>query len=166
MKLAGWIFIILSWGLIIGLTVFCFLKVFSKKPACRQGDKMKKIFSFILFGCLLISICGCAPLIIGAAAGGLGAYAVSRDTVQGDTDKNYEALWDSALSVAKSYGLIQEENAAGGYIELGAQSSKVWIKLIRLTQATTRVKVSARKYYFPNMELAQDIFVRIITGVR
>jgi len=127
---------------------------------------MKKIFSFILFSCFLFSISGCAPLIIGAAAGGLGAYAVSKDTVQGDTDKNYEALWDSALGVAGARGLIQEENAATGYIELGAESSKVWIKLIRLTQATTRVKVSARKYHFPNMELAQDIFVKIISGVK
>ncbi|MDO9066439.1 MAG: hypothetical protein Q7U96_05080 [Chloroflexota bacterium] len=105
-------------------------------------------------------------MIIGAAAGGLGAYGVSRDTVQGDMDKNYEALWESALNVARTYGLIQQENAGTGYIELGAQSSKVWIKLVRLTQATTRVRVSARKYHFPNMELAQDIFVKIITGVR
>ncbi len=127
---------------------------------------MKKFFSFALLLYFLLSICGCAPLIIGAAAGGLGAYAISRDTVQGDTDKNYEALWGSALNVAQSRGLIQKENAAAGYIELGAQSSKVWIKLIRLTQATTRVKVSARKYHLPNMELAQDIFVKIITGVR
>ena len=127
---------------------------------------MKKLLSLGLALILLVSICGCAPLIIGAAAGGLGAYAVTRDTVQGDTDKNYEALWDSALGVAKSYGLIQQENAATGYIELGAQSSKVRIKLIHLTQATTRVKVSARKYYFPNMDLAQDIFVKIITGAR
>ena len=122
---------------------------------------MKRFFSFTL-----LSVYGCAPLIIGAAAGGLGAYVVSKDTVQGDTDKNYEALWDSALNVARSRGLIQQENAATGYIELGAESSKVWIKLVRLTQATTRVKVSARKYHFPNMELAQDIFVKIITGVK
>ncbi len=127
---------------------------------------MKNFLSLGLALILLVSICGCAPLIIGAAAGGLGAYAVSKDTVQGDTDKNYEALWNSTLSVAGSYGVIQQENAATGYIELGAQSTKVWIKLVRLTQATTRVKVSARKYHFPNMELAQDIFVKIITGVR
>jgi len=127
---------------------------------------MKKFFSFTLLSLFLLSVCGCAPLIIGAAAGGLGAYAISRDTVQGDTDKNYEALWDSALNVSSSRGLVQQENAATGYIELGAQSSKVCIKLIRLTQATTRLKVSARKYHFPNMELAQDIFVKIITGVK
>lgn len=31
MKPAGWVFLILSWGLILGLTIFCFAKVFSKK---------------------------------------------------------------------------------------------------------------------------------------
>lgn len=127
---------------------------------------MRRFFALVLVSCLLPLVCGCAPLIVGAAAGGLGAYAVSKDTVQGDTDKNYDALWSSALSAAGSYGIIQQENTAAGYIELGAQSTKVWIKLVRLTQATTRIKVSARKYHFPNMELAQDIFVKIITGAR
>lgn len=127
---------------------------------------MKRTFLSVLALFLLPVVSGCAPLIVGAAAGGLGAYAVSKDTVQGDTDKAYEAVWDSALAVASSNGLIQQENAAAGTIEAGVQSTKVWIKLIRLTQATTRVKVSARKYHFPNMELAQDIFTKIITGVK
>ncbi|MDD5059565.1 MAG: DUF3568 family protein [Candidatus Omnitrophica bacterium] len=127
---------------------------------------MKKCFSVVLLSATLLMTAGCAPLIIGAAAGGLGAYAISRDTVQGDSDKDYDELWESVLTVSRSRGLIQEEDIAAGYIVLGVQSSKVWIKLTRLTQTTTRVKVSARKYHFPNMELAQDIFVRIITGVK
>ena len=31
MKTGGWIFLIFSWGIILWLTVFCFIKVFSKK---------------------------------------------------------------------------------------------------------------------------------------
>ena len=31
MSLGGWVFIILSWGFIIILTIFCFYKVFFKK---------------------------------------------------------------------------------------------------------------------------------------
>jgi len=31
MKLAGWIFLVFSWGMILTLTVFCFIRVFSKK---------------------------------------------------------------------------------------------------------------------------------------
>ena len=127
---------------------------------------MKKYISIILLPFILTGVVGCAPLIIGAAAGGLGAYAVSRDTVQGDSDKSYEALWESAVSVAGMRGIIQQENASTGYIELSAESSKVWIRLIRLTQATTRIKISARRFHFPNMGLAQDLFVKIITGVK
>jgi hypothetical protein len=31
MKLAGWIFLVISWGFIISLSAFCFYKVLSKK---------------------------------------------------------------------------------------------------------------------------------------
>ena len=127
---------------------------------------MKKGLSIALVLFILPVVCGCVPLIIGAAAGGLGAYAVSKDTVQGDSDKDYNLLWESAINVAKSGGIIQQENASTGYIELTSESSKVWIRFIRLTQATTRIKISARKFHFPNSELAQDFFVRIISGVR
>jgi len=127
---------------------------------------MKKYLNIALVPFILVSVAGCAPLIIGAAAGGLGAYAISRDTVQGDSDKSYEALWESAVNVAGTRGMIQQENASSGYIELSAESSKVWIRFIRLTQATTRIKISARKFHFPNIGLAQDLFVKIITGAK
>ena len=127
---------------------------------------MRKFIGLILVSFMLISVAGCAPLIIGAAAGGLGAYAIGRDTVQGDSDKSYEALWESAVSVAGMRGIIQQENSSTGYIELSAESSKVWIRFIRLTQATTRIKISARKFHLPNIGLAQDLFVKIITGAK
>lgn len=126
---------------------------------------MKRLSIFLVLFILPV-VCGCVPLIIGAAAGGLGAYAVSKDTVQGDSDKNFDLLWESAIDVGKQYGIIQQENISTGYIELTVDSNKVWIRLIRLTQATTRIRISARKYHFPNMELAQDLFVKIITGVK
>ena len=31
MRQEGWIFLLCSWGLIIGLVAFCFVRVFSKK---------------------------------------------------------------------------------------------------------------------------------------
>ena len=36
MTLAGWIMLILSWGLIIALNVFCFVKVFGQKDDERK----------------------------------------------------------------------------------------------------------------------------------
>jgi hypothetical protein len=128
---------------------------------------MKRYLPVILALFILPAACGCIPLIIGAAAGGLGAYAVSRDTIQGDSDINFDLLWDSAMNVARQRGTIQKDDISIGSIEFtAADSSKVWIRLTRLTRATTRIRISARKHHFPNMELAQDIFVKIVTGAR
>ena len=38
MTLAGWIMLILSWGLIIALNVFCFVKVFGQKDDEREKN--------------------------------------------------------------------------------------------------------------------------------
>jgi len=112
---------------------------------------------------LSASLLGCAPiLIVGAAVGALGGYAASKDTIQGETDKAYDALWSSALSVAKIRGTVRYEDGMKGYLEFDADSSKVYIKLIRLTISTTRIRVSARKYHLPNLTLAQDIFVKVM----
>ena len=121
----------------------------------------KKIltYSFIVLASLNLS--GCAPLIVGAAVGAVGGYAISKDTVQGETDKAYDELWSSALRVSRIRGTIKQEDSVRGNIQLEAEASRVQIRLIRLTHATTRLKVSARKYHLPNLSLAQDIFVKI-----
>jgi hypothetical protein len=133
----------------------------------QKGAEMKKILFYIfLFPFIFMNISGCVPLIIGGAAGALGAYAVSKDTVQGDTDKSYDSLWDAALMVSKLRGVIKQEDSLRGYIELEEGQSHVDIRLIRLTRATTRVKISARRYHLPNLSLAQDIFVKIMEQAR
>ena len=119
-----------------------------------------------IFYCLIIfvlwAVSGCAPLIIGAAAGGLGAVAVSKDAIQGDTDKSYDSIWNAALTVSRIRGAIKKEDYTRGNIELVSDSSRIWIRLIRLTHATTRLRISSRKHHLPNLDLAQDIFVKVM----
>jgi len=122
---------------------------------------MKKIVLFLM-PFIFISVSGCAPLIIGGAAGAVGGYAISKDTVQGETDKSYDSLWEAALTVGRIRGQIKYEDNIKGYIELTAESSKVYIRLVRITAATTRLKIQARKYHFPNLNLAQDMFTKIM----
>ena len=40
MTLAGWILLILSWGLIIALNIFCFVKVLGKKDDNSSAESM------------------------------------------------------------------------------------------------------------------------------
>ncbi len=119
---------------------------------------------FLVIPLIIISLCGCAPLIIGGAVGAIGAYAVSKDTIQGDTDKPYDSLWDSAVFVVTSKGAIKQENKLKGYIELKDNSSQIYIRMLRLTRSTVRIRVSARKYHLPNLNLAQEIFTKIMDG--
>ena len=122
---------------------------------------MRALLYSLLALFLIANIAGCW-FIVGGAAGAAGAYAVSKDTIQGETDKDYDLLWNAAVNVCRIKGTIQSENYAKGEIELGADSSKVLIRLVRLTHPTVRLKISARKYHFPNISLAQELFTKIM----
>lgn len=122
----------------------------------------KKALIFLLSFLVLINISGCVPLIIGGAVGALGGYAASRDTIQAETDKTYEKLWEAILITIGMRGAIGEENKLTGSIEAQIESSRVWIEVIRLTPQTNRLKVSARKNHLPNLKLAEDLFVKIM----
>lgn len=123
----------------------------------------------ILFAVLFILpvVSGCVPLMVGGAVGAVGGYAISKDTIQGETDKRYEALWNSALMVSRIKGTIKQEDAAKGYLELESDGNRVWVRLVRLTRSATRLKISARnKLHLPNIGLAQEMYVKIIEEAR
>jgi len=127
---------------------------------------VKRIFfGFLLAVFILASSFGCVPLLVGGAAGALGVYVVSRDTIEGDTDRPYAKLWASATALAKSKGTVKIEDSSKGYIDfVDASLSKVQIRLVRVTRLTTRIRITARKHHLPNLTLAQDLFVKIIDG--
>jgi hypothetical protein len=124
--------------------------------------KNKLLIAACLFLFTLLSS-GCVPLIVGGAVGALGGYAVSRDTIEGDTDKDYNALWNVAVSVGRTKGIITADDRPRGYLELEVDSSRVIVRLIRLTKTANRLRVTARnKLKLPNFSLAEDIFVKIL----
>jgi len=127
---------------------------------------MKKIFSYAVAVLLLCAnLSGCAaPFIIGGALGAMGAIAVSKDTIQADTDKPYDSVWESAMRVTGARGTITKEDKSKGYIDMENKSLRVYIRISRLTRSTIRMKISARKHHMPNIEEAQDIFTKIMEG--
>jgi len=127
---------------------------------------MKKAALILLTFILAANLAGCVPLIVGAGVGALGGYAASRDTIQGDSDIAYEQLWDSAVKVCEIRGKIRREDPNAGTIQADIESSIVWIKLTRLTRAATRLRISARKHHFPNLALAQDMYVKVLEQAR
>ncbi|RKY33309.1 MAG: hypothetical protein DRP74_00310 [Candidatus Omnitrophota bacterium] len=130
-----------------------------------QFKKIIPIFLLLIF--MFTGVCGCATaLVVGAAVGVVGGYAISKDTIEGETDVDYDNLWRAALRISRIRGTIREEDKARGLIDAEIEASRVYIRLSRLTAATTRLRVSARKYHFPNLNLAQDMFVKIMEEVK
>lgn len=128
---------------------------------------MKKLMAFLVVTFILLNISGCFWFIVGGAAGAAGAVAISKDTMQGDTDKPYESLWNAAINVSRIRGTIKQEDGMRGYIEVQADSGLVKIRMVRLTHSTTRLRVQARnKLHFPNLALAQEMFAKIMEEAR
>ena len=125
----------------------------------------KALLLYFFLPLLLLNISGCVFVLVGAA-GALGAYGVSKDTIQGETDKPYASLWSAALTVGRVRGRIKQEDSTRGYIELEADSSRVWIRFTRLTHTATRLRISARKFHFPSLGLAQELYVKIMEEAR
>ena len=123
----------------------------------------KTLVAAVLIPVLTMAASGCAPLLL-MTVGGVGVYAVSKDTIQGDTDTPYESLWDAALKVARIRGTILEEDFNRGYIHVDANPNIIKIQFQRLTAASTKIRVSCRKYkkVFPNIELAEQVFIKIL----
>ena len=125
-------------------------------------QKIKTPVMLILICYILAMQAGCAPLVVGAALGVAGGYAVSKDTVIADSDKPYDRLWDKAIENGVYRGEIKNQNRQKGRVEIESAHSRIWVSFIRLTAATTRVKVSARTYRLPDLQLAQDVMVKIL----
>ncbi|KPK98094.1 MAG: hypothetical protein AMJ95_06070 [Omnitrophica WOR_2 bacterium SM23_72] len=125
----------------------------------------RPVLFLIVISLALIQMTGCV-FVLGGAAGALGAYGLSKDSMEGDTDTPYENLWSAVTLVSRARGTIKKADKLQGLIELEVNSSRVWIQLTRVTPYTTRLKVAARKYRFPNLNLAQDLYAKIIEQVR
>jgi len=129
----------------------------------RKGFVKNTLLSLLITPFLLLFISGCVPLIVGGTLGAAGGYVISKDTVQGDTDVPYDSLWNAALEICGRQGTVKKEDYKRGSIEaISTDSSLIWIKFIRMTQTATRIRVSSRRFHLPNLNLAQELFTKII----
>jgi len=110
---------------------------------------------------LLVSFCGCIPLIVGTVAG-VGGYCISPDTVEGIIPgHDQEMAWDAAVEVISIMGVIKERNDAGGVLIAHVQGSKVTVTVVSLSQTAVKLTVKARKAFFPKIRVAQDVYIKI-----
>ena len=120
-------------------------------------------FCIILVFCLVFS--GCFYVISGAV-GVLGGYAISRDTIQGEIDIPFGDLWFSSVDVLDVMGVLIAEDQAKGLIEAKVNGAEVKVTIYELTSKTARLRVSARKYMLPQINLAQKIYIKAVSRAK
>ena len=118
---------------------------------------------------ILLLICGlfssgCIFVVAGAAA--LGGYAVSKDTIQGETDKAFASIWNSSLEVLNIMGIVHTEYKSKGQLEAKIDASDVKVQIEEVTSLVTRLRVSSRRYLLPDIGLAQRLYIKIIEGAK
>jgi len=113
------------------------------------------LFSLILAAPLLS---GCFALLAGGAIG----YEVSADSVKADFDTSYDRAFNVSLDVAKAMiGSIDVSDKATGWIKSESEGNNVAIHIVKLTEETVQVTVSARKYATPRVQFARNILANI-----
>lgn len=121
-----------------------------------------KLISYLIILFVGISLCGCVAFFIGSAVGALGGYAISRDTIQGETDRNSEDLWEASVKVLEMMEATEIDDSLKEKVQGKIGITRVTITIEQLTPSTARLRVKCRKNILPNLTLSQKLYVRII----
>jgi hypothetical protein len=119
--------------------------------------------AFILAALLAFSTSGCVMLAVGAA-GVVGGYVISPDTVEGSIGRSMEDAWISAKEITGIMGHVVEENNSQGVLVAEIASARVTVTLMTINATTTKISVKARKSFMPKIDLAQDVYIKIVNS--
>jgi len=133
----------------------------------KKENAIMKNKSFISLSLLILvstglMTSGCAVLLLGG--GVAGGYAISRDEIEGFSDKKYNSIWSVGKKIIDEEGLIKSADKDAGLIEAEIQKSVVKFHLDRISSKTNRIRIEARKGYklLPDIKLAQKLYNELI----
>ncbi len=123
--------------------------------------KRPGILNAVIFFLLILSVpllSGCFALLVGGTIG----YEVSADSVKADFDTSYDRAYNVSFDVAKDMvGNIDKSDKVTGWIKSESEGNNVAIHIVKLTEETVQVTVSARKYATPRVQFARNILANI-----
>jgi len=113
-----------------------------------------------------LAVAGCVPLWVGAGVVGVvGGYSVSPDTVEGTVPYALEEVWDTAKEIVSIMGYISEEGPNGTQVIATIGGSRVTVTLMSINLSTTKISVKARKAFMPKIDVAQDVYTKIVNAL-
>ena len=102
------------------------------------------------------ALAGVAALPVAVAA-----KFVGKDYAQAPFKANPQYLYDLSLQVVKRIGKVTKENAAERIIAAGVYGADIELKIKKISDNTSQILISARRYLLPKPEIAAGILYQI-----
>ena len=126
----------------------------------------QRLIAALISLCVVTAVSGCVPLWVGAGVAGIvGGYSVSPDTVEGTSSHSLEECWDASKEIATIMGQVVQEGAGGSQINAVINGAQVTIILSAVNVSVTKISVKARKSFMPKIDIAQDVYAKIINSM-
>lgn len=130
-----------------------------------QAMRFRNILCAAALSLFCLGATGCIYFVAGGV-GALGGYAISPDTVEGESESDYDTLWDSANEVMGIMGTVNRKDYKMGTIDGTVSGARINIDMSQISSNEVRLRVKARKNMLPNIKIAQDVFVKIKNRAR
>lgn len=107
-----------------------------------------------IYGAALLTGVGFVPVVAVAALTG-------KDSVQQNIELAFDKLFDLSLQVLNRAGRVTKHDKAKGTISADLKGAGVALELKKISDKTTQITVSARKYMLPKPEVANGVLYQI-----
>lgn len=121
---------------------------------------MSRVLRVSLVGLALLSLCGCAALLVGVGAAG--GYAISKDSITNHFDLSQAHVYGVSRKVVRDIGLITEEDERRGRLRADVEGATVTVTVTPVSDKTVKLKVKARKLFMPKLSVAENVYNRIL----
>lgn len=105
----------------------------------------KKIMALLFLVCLLVNIYGCASVLVGAAAGGIGTATWLSGKLSQEVNGSFDKSLNAAKSALKSLNLnIAKETVKEDVAQIMSNYTDgrtIWIDIHRISLSTTRIEI-------------------------
>ncbi|MBL8014526.1 MAG: hypothetical protein JNN05_11840 [Candidatus Omnitrophica bacterium] len=115
----------------------------------------------VLTSAVILTSAGCGIVVI-AGLGALGGYAISPDTVEGILGYSEAELFRSASDTLSIMGMVTEQSKGTGHVAATIAGVRVTVDVLPTSKSTTKLRVKARRWAFPKMSVAQEVYVKIV----
>lgn len=90
------------------------------------------------------------------------ATFIGKNSVEQIIDADFEHVYETSLKVVDRMGTVTRKNASDGVIKAKINGARISLHLSKKADNTTEIKISARKYLLPRLDVAGGVLYQIL----